>query len=74
MTEQRDEEQASLDERDRAPEPRVQEADEGDALEQAQPAQPVGDEEPDTIGELPEGDALDQVRDAGAGDEFEERR
>jgi hypothetical protein len=73
MTEQRDEEEAALEERDAAPRPEDVEADEGDVLEQARAVRPLGDEEMDTVGDAPEADALDQARGLQADDEDDER-
>ena len=74
MTEQRDEEEAALEERDAAPPPGDVDADEGDALEQARPVRPLGDEEPETVGDAPEADALEQARGLLADDEDDERQ
>jgi hypothetical protein len=73
MTEQRDEEEAALEERDATPQLGDVEADEGDALEQARPVRPVGDEEPETVGDAPEADALEQALGALADEEDDER-
>lgn len=73
MTEQRDEEEAALDERDAAPPPEDVEADEADVLEQSRAVRALGDEEPETVGDAPEADALDQARSVQADDEDDER-
>jgi hypothetical protein len=73
VIEQRDEEEAALDERDSAPPPGDVEADEADVLEQSRPVRPLGDEEPETVGDAPEADALEQARGVQADDEDDER-
>lgn len=73
MIEQRDEEEAALEERDADPPPADVEADEADVLEQSRAVRPLGDEQPDTVGDAPEADALDQARGVQADDEDDER-
>ena len=73
MSEPRDEEEAALEERDSAPPPGDVEADEADVLEQARAVHPLGDDEPETVGDAPEADALDQARGVQADDEDDER-
>lgn len=73
MTEKREEEEAALEERDAAPPPGDVEADEADVLEQTRTLRPLGDDEPETVGDAPEADALDQARGVQADDEDDER-
>lgn len=70
---EREEEEAALEERDRAPERASTEVDEADALDQVRPVQSTDEDERDRIGDLPEADAIEQARGVG-GDEEDERR